>query len=77
MFLIFFLREPIADKTAAILRTVQATSDGKTTVYKIRNEAETTGAFSPQRPQKREPYEALNDFNETAVSNKVHEFYKV
>ena len=74
----FFLREPGADKTAAILRTVQATGVGRTTVYKIRKEAETAGVFSsPQRPQKREPYKALDDFDETAVRNKVHEFYTV
>ena len=77
-FWLFFLREPGADKTAAFLRTVQATGVGKTRVYKVRKKAETAGVFSsPQRPQKREPYKTLDDFDETAVRNKVHEFYKV
>ena len=78
MFLTFFLREPGADKTAVILRTVQATGDGKSTVYKIRKEAEAAGAFfSSKRPQKREPYTALDDSDDTAVRNKVHELYTV
>ena len=78
MSLTFFLRESGADKTAAILSTVQATGVVRTTVYKICKEAETAGVFSsPQRPQKREPYKALDDFQETAVRNKVHELYTV
>ena len=60
-------------------KTVKATGVGRTTVYKIRKEAKQAGAFSSEkRPQKREHWKGLDDFDETAVvRNNVHEFYTV
>ena len=46
------------------------------TVVNIRKEFRETGTFvSPQRPAKRGQYKPLDDFDLTAIRNKVQEFY--
>ena len=58
-----------------VLAKLQSTKSARKPIGK---EAETACAFSsPQQSQKREPYKDLDDFDETAVTNKVHEFYTV
>ena len=59
-----------------IQQTVKATGYSRRTVFRVRRELRDTGKLtSPKRPKKRGPYKPIDDFDETVIRNKFHEFY--
>jgi len=59
-------------------RTLAATGVSRRTLFNIRKELRETGTLtSPTRPSSREAYKPIDSFDETAILNKVQEFYSV
>ena len=58
-----------------IQQTMKATGVSRRTIFRVRKELRETGTLaSPQRSQRR-PYKPVDDFDETVIRNKIHEFY--
>lgn len=60
-----------------IQQTVEATGVGKSTIYKIKKEVENNGSLRSPEIRPREPYKPVDNFDVTAIRNKIREFYVV
>ena len=63
---------------AYIQITVDATSISERSIRRIRNEKSDTGVLlSLPKTRNREPRKPVDDFDRSAIRNKIHEFYTV
>ena len=60
-----------------LARTAAATGVSRTTVVQVRREKKECAMLSSPKRQRRGPYKPIDDFDQTAIRNKVAEFYTI
>ena len=58
-----------------IQQTMKATGVSRRTIFRVRKELRETGTLASSQRSKRRPYKPVDDFDETVIRNKIHEFY--
>ena len=71
----YFEKHSGRDSSSYIQQTVQATGVSRRTVFWVRKELPETGILSSPQRSKHGQYKPVDNFDEVAIRNNVHEFY--